>query len=117
MRRRALTCRFTRGLLILAWLALGQPRPLPAQPAARPSAEVQALLDRGAAASVAHRTEEATALYDQALQQARERKDRPGEAAALVALSDAYRMRQSPKALAYCEQALSIYQALGDQPG
>src|SRR5262245_24769390 len=113
----AVVRRLAGGLLLLAWLACCAPLSVPAQQAARPSAEVQALLDRGGVELAAHRLQEAGRLCEQGLQLARERKDRPGEAEALVKLSDAFRLRQPPQSLAYLEQALPVYRELGDARG
>jgi hypothetical protein len=69
-------------LTLLLCLSLGLWRALPvvAQEPPKPLPEVQALLDQGSQALLLSRQDEAARLYEQALQQARELKDRKGEA-------------------------------------
>jgi CHAT domain-containing protein len=88
-----------------------------AQTSAPPSPEIRALLEKGAAAQQQSKPEDAAGFYKQALETAREHKDRPGEAAALAAQGFLLLRSQPTNAQGLYEQALSIYQELKDESG
>jgi CHAT domain-containing protein/tetratricopeptide (TPR) repeat protein len=102
---------------LLAPLSL-QAQPAPQAPSVpQPLPEVRALLDKGMAAEDQYKADEATHFYEQALQVAREHKDRPGEAAALAGLGSANLAQAPQKAMTYLKQALPIFQEIKDSSG
>src|SRR5262249_27999381 len=100
-------------LVLVSWP--GGLRAQDATPTASP--EVRALLDQGKEAEKQSHDEDATRLYDQALRMARERKDRPGEAAALAAQGRLLLFEAPAKAQASYTQALPIYEEIGNRSG
>src|SRR5436190_23667950 len=88
-----------------------------AQTVPQPLPEVRALLDQGKAAEEQAKSEAAASLYRQALQLARDRKDRAGEATALIGLGRAVIYEKPLESIASFEQALPVYRDLQDKPG
>src|SRR5258706_14512663 len=79
----------------------------------QPIFEVRAILDRGASSESHSKPEEAARLYGEALQEARSRKDRAGEAAALTALGHISLAKEPAKSVTQYELALTLYKELG----
>ncbi len=104
---------------MLIALCCVSPRVTAAQNApARPTPEVQALLDKGDQARRAYRWEEAQRLYGEAHKKAQDCKDGPGEGKALHNEGVVYwRTGQPQKALKSYEQALTIQRAVRDRVG
>jgi CHAT domain-containing protein/tetratricopeptide (TPR) repeat protein len=117
MRLLSLSSPFRAAALLYALIWLVCPASLQAQSPPQPTPAVRALLDKGEAEAKQGRREEAVRLYEQALQQAREGKDRPGEAAALTALGRRVLFQAPPKAMAYLAEALAIFQEIKDRRG
>lgn len=104
-------------LAYLLCLMLSAPLRLIAHPTPpKPTPEVQALLDKGQAASDAFKYEEAHRLYTEALEKARALNDKAGEADALGNTGALYfALGQPQKALECFQKALTIIKQNGDR--
>lgn len=98
-------------LTCLLWLLL--PTAIQAQSPPQPSPEIQSLFDKGTAEQQSH-PEAAAQLYAQALKMARDRKDRPGEAGALLRLAQPLVFKQPQQSVTYLNQALPIFREIHD---
>jgi len=88
------------------------------QPAPKPHADVQALLDKADALATQKNWPDAEKAYDEALIAARRLLDKCGEATTLFNVGNVYYVSgQLQKAMTSYEQAVPLYQAVGDKPG
>ncbi len=89
-----------------------------AQNVPKPTPEVQALLDKSAAARDARKYDEAVPLAQQAIQLAQLSKDKEGEAAVRLSLGKTYvAANQAQKGLDEYAAALTLFRSAGDRPG
>ena len=87
-----------------------------AQNSPGPTPPVPQLVDQARAAYRAGKTEDAQHLFDEALKEARQRKDQAGEALTLTENSDVFAYAYQPqKALELHQQALSLARSAGDK--